>query len=127
VIEPKFLLDSNICIYLLEGLAPAARRRIEGCRPGEVVTSAIAFAEVMRGVPDDGKALSKANALFEIVRVLAFDDAAARACRRIPFRRGTFDRLIAAHALSLGLIFVTNDEHDYDMIEGLAVENWTRP
>ena len=53
VSEPAYLLDSNILIYLLDGTSHEARSRVEQCRPGEVVTSAIAFAEVMRKVPAD--------------------------------------------------------------------------
>ena len=125
--DPAFLLDSNICIYVLEGLAPAARDRIQSCAPGEIVTSAIAYAEVMRGVPNERSALSKAEALFSIVPVLPFNDAAARAYRTVPFRRGTFDRLIAAHALSLDLTVVTNNWRDYTDVPALKVENWAAP
>lgn len=124
--DPAFLLDSNICIYLLEGLSNAARKRVERCSPGELATSAIAFAEVMRGVPpDDPEALGKTLALFAVAPVLPFDTAAARAYARVPFRRGTFDRLIAAHALALGLTLVTNNERDFTDVPGLRVENWT--
>lgn len=125
--EPAFLLDSNICIYLLEGRAPSARDHIQRCVPGEIVTSAIVYAEVLHGLPDDRRSHSKAEALFRIVPVLPFDDAAARAYRAIPFRRGTFDRLIAAHALSLGLTVVSNNLRDYSDVPGLKVENWTTP
>lgn len=124
--EPAFLLDSNICIYLLEGLSPLALRRIEGCRPGEVVTSAITYAEVIRGVDrGDAEAVAKVEALFRLVAILPFDDAAARAYVEVPFKRGTFDRLIAAHALALGLTLVTNNERDFADVPDLKVENWT--
>lgn len=124
--EPRFLLDSNICIYVLEGSSTAARARIEIHAPGELVTSAIAYAEVMRGVrierADDRR---KAAAFFDLVQVRPFDAAAALAYRTLPFRRGTFDRLIAAHALALGLVLVTNNEGDFDDVAGLRVQNWT--
>jgi tRNA(fMet)-specific endonuclease VapC len=127
VAEPGFLLDSNICIYVLEGLSEPARRRIETCDPGEIVTSAVAYAEVMRGIiPADFGAVAKAEALFQIVEVLPFDRQAAATYVSVPFRRTSYDRLIAAHALSLGLTFVTNNERDFGAIPGLKVENWTR-
>ena len=44
----------------------------------------------------------------------------------IPFKRNRFDRLIAAHALSLGLTLVTNNEADFSDISGLGIENWTK-
>ena len=125
--DPFFLLDSNICIYVLEGLSEPARKRIESCEPGDIVTSAVAYAEVMRGLdPGDTDAVAKAEALFGVVEVLPFDRAAAETYVAIPFRRTSYDRLIAAHAMSLGLTFVTNNEKDFGAIPGLKVENWTR-
>ena len=122
--EPRFLLDSNICIYLLQGVSGEARARVEAHEPGALVTSAIACAEVLRGVRSGDEAA--AAALFGLIRVLPFDDRAAARYAAIPFRRGTFDRLIAAHALALGLVLVTNNERDYADVAGLSVENWTR-
>ncbi len=122
------MLDSNICIYLLEGLSESTRRRIETYDPGEIVTSAVAYAEVMRGLdPGDADAIAKAEALFRIVEILPFDRRAAETYVAIPFKRTSYDRLIAAHALSLGLTFVTNNERDFGSVPGLKVENWTSP
>ncbi len=124
--EARFLLDTNICIYLLEGTSDAARDSIEACTPGEVVTSAIAYAEVVRGIRmDNADDAAKAAAFFDAVEVVPFDSDAALHYRAISFRRGTFDRLIAAHALSLGLTLVTNNERDFADVTGLKVENWT--
>lgn len=122
--EPGFLLDSSICIYLLGGRSPKARARIEACRPGEIATSTIVLAEVMVGARTLDAA-AQAEALFQLVSVLTFDEAAARAYARLPFKRGSYDRLIAAHALSLGLTLVTNNERDFADVEGLKIENWT--
>ena len=125
--EAAYLLDSNILIYLLEGTSSSARAAIERCRPGEVVTSAVAYAELMRKVPDDDPEKEAAvEALFSLVAVMPFDAAAARAYRHLAFKRGTFDRLIAAHALQLGLTFVTNNEREFAGVPGLRIENWTR-
>lgn len=125
--DAAYLLDSNILIYLLEGTSLPALAAIQRCRPGEVATSAVAYAEVMRKVPADDLAKEVAvDALFSVVAVLPFDAAAARAYRHLTFKRGTFDRLIAAHALELGLIFVTNNERDFADVPGLRVENWAR-
>ena len=125
--EPKFLLDSNICIYVLADADGPAAERLGECEPGSVVTSAIAYAEVMRGSrTQDPRPTTGAEALFDVVPVLPFDSAAARRYLDVPFRRGTFDRLIAAHALSLGLTLVTNNERDYSDVAGLRVANWAR-
>ena len=125
--DPKFLLDSNICIYVLADADGAAARRLGECEPGSVVTSAIAYAEVIRGrAPRDKEESTGPEALFQVVPVLPFDRAAAVCYRAVPFKRGTFDRLIAAHALALGLTLVTNNERDYDDVPGLRIENWAQ-
>ena len=125
--DARFLLDSNTCIYVLEGISEPLRRQIERRRPGEIVSSAVVYAEVMRGIdPTDSAALAKVDHLFETIPVLPFDESAAKAYSRVPFRRGSFDRLIAAHALSLGLSVVTSNAADFADVPGLDVEDWTQ-
>jgi tRNA(fMet)-specific endonuclease VapC len=127
VIEPAFLIDANIAIYALRDSESAAARRIQKCAPGSVVTSSIVFAEIMRGFPADEPVPHEGlDALFDLIPVLPFDKAAAEAYRRVPFRRGTFDRLIGAHALSLDLVLVTNNVRDYSDVPGLRIENWAQ-
>ena len=62
---------------------------------------------------------------------MPFDAAAARTFGRIqaaaPSRRNAYDRQIAAHAISLGLVVITNNEKDFSGIPGIAIENWTMP
>ncbi|WP_286771482.1 PIN domain-containing protein, partial [Sphingomonas sp. 66-10] len=99
-INPRFLLDTNICIYLLEGRGgEIVRRRIEAAVRGTLVTSTIVQAEVMIGA-DRRDMLSVADALFTIIPPVPFDQSAARTYASLPFRRGNLDRLIAAHAIS---------------------------
>lgn len=124
VADPLFLLDSNICIYLLGGASDIARSSVQARAPGELVTSAVAFAEVMVGARSR-QAVAQAEALFAVVKVLPFDEAAARAYASLSFKRARCDRLIAAHALALKLTLVTNNEGDFGDIPGLTVENWT--
>lgn len=124
VADPLFLLDSNICIYLLKGVSDAARDRVQAYMPGELVTSAVVFAEVMRGVHFP-EAKARARHFFALVPVLPFDRLAADNYVKLPFKRGSYDRLVGAHALSLGLTLVTNNERDFADIPGLKVENWT--
>jgi len=119
------MLDSNICIYVLEGLAEKLRPRIEACSPGQLVASAISHAEVWRGVNlDDPIAVGKVKRLYEVVNVVPFDEVASRRYAEVAFRRHRFDRLIAAHALALGLTLITNNEADFADVPGLRVENW---
>ena len=123
--DPTHLLDSNTLIFILADAASSSALRLGRCRPGSAVTSAIAYAEVMRGIglrPEDQRLGER---LFTRVPVLPFDAAAAATFARLPFRRGSFDRLIAAHALSLDLAVVTDNERHFADVPGLKVENWT--
>jgi tRNA(fMet)-specific endonuclease VapC len=126
VADPAFLLDANICVYLLAGEASILRARVEDREPGELVTSAIAFAEVMIGAARK-EGVAEALAFFHSIPPLPFGRAEGECYARLPFKRGGFDRLIAAHTLCLGLTLVTANETDFTDIPGLKVENWTLP
>jgi tRNA(fMet)-specific endonuclease VapC len=123
----RFLIDSDCAVYAMTGQYPALGRRLSECEPGEIAISAITFAEVARGThvgkPPPPEVL---EAFVREIPLIAFDDAAARAYARLPFRRARVDRLLAAHALSIGAVVVTNNEADFADVVGLAVENWTK-
>lgn len=124
--DPEFLLDSNIVIYVLADGQSNAARRLSRCAAGTVITSAIVYAEVMKGIPvAQDQARASVKRLFDLIQPLPFDVVAADLYARIPFRRGRLDRLIAAHALSRDLTLVTNNTADFADIPGLKVENWT--
>ena len=125
--KPRFLLDTNICIYVLADAEGVAARRVSECPEQSVAASVVTVAELMHGArragPEEEK---KLDAFFQRIGVLPLDLAAARAYAELPFRRGSFDRLIAAHAMSLDLTLVTNNERDFDDVRGLRVENWAQ-
>ena len=124
----KYLLDANIIIFALSGSHPPLRVRMASCDEDDIVTSAVAYGEVahgsMRGKSPTPGILAR---FVSRVPVLAFDETAARTYAALPFRRGAYDRLIGAHALSLGLTIVTDNVTHYADIPGLKVENWTLP
>ncbi len=122
----KYLLDSNILIALgLDTSRPLAKR-VADCDEGDLVTSVIAYAEVLHGsVRGKPPSFVGLEALIEEVPVMPFDYAAARAYATLRFRRASYDHLIAAHALALGLTVVTDNEADFADVPGLKVENWT--
>jgi tRNA(fMet)-specific endonuclease VapC len=126
VAESAFLLDTNICIYLLEGRSEAAARRVSECPFGSLVTSAVVYAEVMIRAERLDK-VAEACAFFAQIPVLPFDIEAGNTYSRLPFKRGSYDRLIAAQALALGLVLVTSNKADFADVPGLKVENWTLP
>ncbi|SFR83965.1 type II toxin-antitoxin system VapC family toxin [Sphingomonas jatrophae] len=122
----KYLLDSNAVIALVQNDSAALVGRAATCDEGDLVTSAIVYAEVAYGSSrDKPPAVEQLRALVEEVPVLPFDQAAASVYAGLPFRRGGYDRLIAAHALSLGLTLVTDNVADFADVPGLRVETWT--
>ena len=122
----KFLLDANIVIAAALGRGAALRARMAACEQGDLVTSAVAYAEVIYGSRQGKPPAPDQLAVFvEEVPILDFDRAAATAYSSMPFRRASFDRLIGAHALALDLILVTDNEDDFADVPGLRVENWT--
>ena len=122
----KYLLDSNIIVYLTMNSNAQVVRRAAECDEGDLVTSAVAYAEVAFGsVNALPPAVEQLQAFVEEVPVLNFDYKAALAYATLPFKRGSFDRLIAAHALSHDLTLVTHNEKHFADVPGLKVENWT--
>ena len=123
--EPAYLLDTNICVYVLRDAEGPAALRLGQCAPGSAAASTVTLAELLRGLPaGDARGHRQVIALFRLVCLLPFDEAAARVYTTIPFKRGTFDRMIAAQALAHDLTVVTNNERDFADIPGLRVENW---
>lgn len=121
----KYLIDANICIRLLDTGSPDLKSRVRQCDEGDIAISAIAFAEVAhgsaRGKPPPAKILSR---FVDEVPVLPFDQAAASRYAELPFVRGSFDRLIAAHALALNATLITDNVKHFSGIAGLEMENW---
>jgi tRNA(fMet)-specific endonuclease VapC len=122
-----YCLDTNCCILIIAQRSPALNARVQSRAPGDIVLSAIVAAELVRGLTSvDSDSAARIDSMFETFPVVPFDEAAARAFSRVPFRRAKFDRLIAAHALALGVTLVTANPKDFKDVPGLAVEDWTR-
>jgi tRNA(fMet)-specific endonuclease VapC len=123
----KYLLDTNICIYLINEQPESVIARFKQCRKGEVVISAVSWAELTCGL-DTHNNDSQFEDLLASIDVAPFDVAAAamfgKLSQQFPNRKSSFDRMIAAHALALKAILVTNNVADF-IGYGLPVENWT--
>lgn len=122
----RFLIDSDLAIYSMGGEANSLlNQRLSTCAPGDVLISAVSFAEVAMGTwngkPPKQEVL---DAFVLAVPIVEFDEAAAREYAKLPFKRARFDRLLAAHALSIGATVVTNNEADFADVPGLKIENW---
>ena len=131
--KPRYMLDTNICIYLMKHQPPQVRARFADCFVGDVVISAITLAELEFGVASSGESRARNQAaldnLIGDIPVATFDARAARAYG--PLRaanrernKDALDKLIASHALSMGVTLVTNNETDFRGFDGLAIENW---
>jgi len=131
--KPKFMLDTNICIYLMKHQPPQVRARFAECFVGDVVISAITLAELEFGIACSGESQARNQAaldgLLEDLLVAPFEARAARAYG--PLRaanrernKDVLDKLIVSHALSLGVMLVTNNEANFRGFSGLIVENW---
>ena len=129
----KYMLDTNICIYLMKHQPPQVRERFAECFVGDVVISAITLAELEFGVACSGESQPRNRAaldgLLEDILVEPFEGQAARTYG--PLRaanrernKDALDKLIAAHALALDVTLVTNIEVDFRGYAGLRIENW---
>jgi tRNA(fMet)-specific endonuclease VapC len=129
---PRFMLDTNMCIYLMKNQPEQVAKRFAECYVGDVVMSAVTYAELEYGVavsanrPRERRNLA---ALIEDIPVVPFDAAAAMAYG--PVREATrerkkdaLDKLIAAHAIALDVALVTNNERDFDAYPGVRIDNW---
>ena len=129
----RYMLDTDICIYVLKYRPPVVRDAFN--RHSEhLCTSTVALAELFYGAersarPDSNRDTIEAFAAR--LEVVPFDDRAAAHYGRIradlesegrPI--GPYGLMLAAHARSLGLVLVTNNEREFRRVPGLLVENW---
>ena len=130
----RFMLDSDICIYLIKKRPESVIKRIGESLADGIVISSITLAELEFGVANSTYPEKNSNALIQMlssINTLPFDSRAAAAYG--PLRAalqqsglliGALDMLIAAHAKSLNLTLVTNNIREFSRINGLKVENW---
>ena len=127
---PKLMLDTNILIYIQSNHPSWVAEKFKTLRRGDVAVSALVWAEFHVGLLRKGLQVPDVRGLID---VLPFDEAAALAFARItaskPDRQKNIDRLIAAHAISLGATLVTNNTADFQQYaqDGLRLENWAQP
>lgn len=132
----RYLLDTNICVYVIRKRPARVIRKLQRKQVSEIGISSITLSELEYGVAKSVKPKQNKLALTEFlvpIEVLPFDDRAA--LQYGPLRAhlerqgtsvGSLDLLIAAHALSLECVLVTNNESEFKRIPGLKVENWTK-
>jgi len=132
--EPRYLLDTNICVYIRQKRSPDLLHRFEKLRPGEAVISVITFGELLFGAEKSAHrtaALERLRELQIFLSVLPLPEASAGNYGKIRAELeskgeiiGNNDLWIASHALSSGLILVTNNEREFSRVRGLRTQNW---
>jgi len=133
-VAARFLLDTNICIYIRRRRPPAVLARFRQLQPGEAVLSVITYGELVYGVGRSQFREQARGQLTELVSLLPVIGLPMRAGDFYGSIRATLaaqgdmignnDLWIAAHAKAAGLILVTNNEREFRRIAGLEIQNW---
>ena len=136
---PTYLLDSNILSDIVRNPQGASSRTFgrRAFEPdAELITSIIVACEMRFGVAKKGSTslaqrVERVLASVAVMPLASGADAAYATLRADLESRGQpigqNDMLIAAHALALGAILVTDNTREFKRIKGLRVENWLRP
>jgi len=129
-----YMLDTNICSYVLKSRPPSVKARFDEAGDGALAISTVVLAELLYGAARHPKAVAIRREIADLVSrlvVLPWDEAAAeeygalRATLELAGRPlGAMDMMIAAHARSVGLTLVSDDVRHFERVEGLSVANW---
>ncbi len=132
--QPRYLLDTNICIYIRRERPQAVLERFKVLPPGSTAISVITYGELVYGArksPDPRKAMMVLEELTALIPVLPMATEVADTYGTIRSDLaargeliGNNDLWIAAHAKSLEVILVTNNEREFQRVSGLQIENW---
>ena len=130
-----YLLDTNHCIYLINGKYPEIARRLSRQKTGSVALSSITTSELWYGVENSIHREQNRAALAKFLlplEVMPYDEDASQAYGtiRVLLEKGgrgvgSMDLLIAAHALSLKAVLVTHNLREFRKVPGLKLEDWT--
>ena len=132
--EPRYLLDTNICIYIPHKRPDEVLRRFCKLRPGGAALSVITYGELLYGAAKSEHrvaALEKLRELVHLLPALSLPESTAEAYGAIRAELeskgemiGNNDLWIAAHAVVAGLTLVTNNESEFRRVRGLRIQNW---
>jgi tRNA(fMet)-specific endonuclease VapC len=129
----RYMLDTNICIYLINDRPAHVRKRLEALTPGDVGVSSTTVAELAYGIAKtrsarnrtalEGFLLSLEIADFGLDAAMVYGEVRA-AVERKGTPIGPLDMHIAAHAIALDVVLVTNNRREFNRVAGLRLENW---
>jgi tRNA(fMet)-specific endonuclease VapC len=130
----RFLLDTNICIYIRRRRPAAVLERFRQLAPGEAVLSVITYGELVYGAEKSQLRERAHRQLAELAGLLPVMELPMRAGEFYGSIRATLaaagdmignnDLWIAAHAKAASLILITNNEREFRRIQGLEIQNW---
>jgi tRNA(fMet)-specific endonuclease VapC len=131
---PLYMLDTDICSYIIRNKPPEARRRMNAIPLSEQCISVVTFAELLYGIKRSSSAAVNRAVVDSFVSHLSIRDWDADAAEHYGDIRaalqalgapiGSMDMMIAAHAKSLGAIIVTNNRRHFERVPGLVIETW---
>ena len=132
----RYLLDTNICIFLIRNRSSRVLTELKKHDPADLCISAITVAELEYGCDRSANPEKNRLALAEFFSpfiLLPFDESAACVygkvrvgLEKVGTPIGSMDLLIAAHAVSQQMIVVTNNTGEFNRVEGLVVEDWSQ-
>jgi len=131
----KYMLDTNICIYLIKQKPPKVLKHFKSHSIGDIGISSITLAELRYGVSKSRHIERNRQALDEFILPLEIEDFNEKAAAEYGTIRanlekagkpiGSMDMLIGAHALSHGATLVTNNTKEFKQITSLKVVDWS--
>jgi len=132
----KYMLDTNICIYLIKQKPEKVLRHFKTHSVGDIGISSITLAELKFGGKKSEQVEKNRQALDEFVlplEIADFDEKAAESYGKVRTALekegkpiGSMDMLIGAHALSLSVILITNNTSEFKQIKHLKIADWSR-
>jgi tRNA(fMet)-specific endonuclease VapC len=130
----RFMLDTNICIYVIKKNPHGVAERLMALKPFDVGISSVTLAELRYGVVGSGSPKRNEEALVGFLapfEIAPFEDIAAvhygeirTHLEKAGLPIGAMDLMIASHARSLDAILVTNNLKEFERVPGLTIENW---
>jgi len=133
--DVRYLLDTDICIYVLNERPPEVLSQFLAHEDEGIGVSVVTASELFFGVRKSASArnLKALEAFLESLSVLDFDMEAARRYGELRAHLekkgtpiGSMDMQIAAHALALDVTLVTNNQREFSRVPGLRTDNWAR-
>ncbi len=132
--DPRFLLDTNICIYIVRKKPEPVLRHFGKVNLGEAAISVITYGELIYGANKSSRREASLETLSEFVRLVPPLPMPEKAGDVYGFIRADLeakgqtisanDLWIAAHALASGLTLVTNNEKEFRRVRGLKIQDW---